>query len=72
VPVLAACDYSEVKGETVASLAILTDEPNELIAPYHDRMPVSVVNPEEWLDHATPLDGIAPLALEKYQVRQIT
>jgi putative SOS response-associated peptidase YedK len=33
-------DYSEVKGETVPSFAILTDEPNELVAPYHDRMPI--------------------------------
>jgi putative SOS response-associated peptidase YedK len=30
-------DYSYVKGDTVASFAILTDEPNELVAPYHDR-----------------------------------
>src|SRR5262249_47651449 len=33
-------DYSDVKGEAVPSFAILTDEPNELVAPYHDRMPV--------------------------------
>ena len=33
-------DYSDVKGEEVPSFAILTDEPNELVAPYHDRMPV--------------------------------
>src|SRR5262249_50189335 len=30
-------DYSDVKGEAVPSFAILTDEPNELVAPYHDR-----------------------------------
>jgi putative SOS response-associated peptidase YedK len=35
-------DYSDVKGEAVPSFAILTDEPNELVAPYHDRMPVAV------------------------------
>jgi hypothetical protein len=33
-------DYSDVKSEAVPSFAILTDEPNELVAPYHDRMPV--------------------------------
>lgn len=64
-------DWSEVKGDRVPSFAILTDEPNELIAPYHDRMPVSVENPEAWLDPATPLDGIQPLALEKYRVRPV-
>ena len=30
-------DYSDVKGEVVPSFAILTDEPNALVAPYHDR-----------------------------------
>ena len=31
-------DYSDVKGEAIPSFAILTDEPNELVAPYHDCM----------------------------------
>lgn len=33
-------DYSDVKSDVMPSFAILTDEPNELVAPYHDRMPV--------------------------------
>src|SRR3954470_5672405 len=37
-------DYSDVKGDKVASFAILTDEPNELVASYHDRMPVALDN----------------------------
>ena len=42
-------------GERVRSCAIITTEPNELMAPIHDRMPV--ILPEEaeeaWLDPAT-------------------
>jgi putative SOS response-associated peptidase YedK len=64
-------DWSDLKGETMPSFAILTEEPNELIAPYHDRMPVAVENPENWLDPATPLDSIAPLPLNQYQVRAV-
>ena len=50
-------DYSDVKGEAVPSFAILTDEPNELVAPYHDRMPVVLGDLERWLKprhHAPP------------------
>jgi putative SOS response-associated peptidase YedK len=38
-----------MKGDTVPSFAILTDEPNELVAPFHDRMPVVLDDPEAWL-----------------------
>jgi putative SOS response-associated peptidase YedK len=64
-------DWSEVKGERVPSFAILTDEPNELIAPYHDRMPVAVSDPEHWLDPATPLDDLGPLSTDAYIVRPV-
>jgi putative SOS response-associated peptidase YedK len=64
-------DYSEVKGDVVASFAILTDEPNELVAPYHDRMPVVLDNAEAWLDAATPLDGIKPLGPDRFIVRPV-
>jgi putative SOS response-associated peptidase YedK len=30
--------YSEMKGDVVPSFAILTDEPNALVAPYHDQV----------------------------------
>jgi putative SOS response-associated peptidase YedK len=43
-------DYSDVKGDTVPSFAILTDEPNKLVAPYHDRMPVVLDDPDKWLE----------------------
>ena len=34
-------------------------------------MPVSVENPDEWIDPATPLDAIKPLDLNEYRVRAI-
>jgi putative SOS response-associated peptidase YedK len=65
-------DMSEVKGDKVPSFAILTDEPNELVAPYHDRMPVVLDNPKRWLapsDH--PLDEMQPLPPERFAVRRV-
>ena len=53
------------------SFAILTDEPNELVAPYHDRMPVVIDDPERWLDPNTTLDDIAPLGPEAFVVRPV-
>jgi putative SOS response-associated peptidase YedK len=40
---------SLVLGDRVPSFAILTDEPNEPMAPYHDRMPVVVNDPAKAL-----------------------
>jgi putative SOS response-associated peptidase YedK len=51
----------DVKGETIPSFAILTDEPTELVAPYHDRMPVVLGEVEPWLDLDTTLDDLRPL-----------
>jgi putative SOS response-associated peptidase YedK len=59
-------DYSDVKGEAVPSLAILTDEPNELVAPYHDRMPVVLGDLERWLNLDTTLDDA-----ERFAVRAV-
>jgi putative SOS response-associated peptidase YedK len=64
-------DYSEVKGDTVPSFAILTDEPNELVAPYHDRMPVVLDDAGQWLDLDLPLDAVAPLGPERFAVRAV-
>ncbi len=64
-------DWSDVKGDRVPSFAILTDEPNELVAPYHDRMPVAVKDPEKWLDPNTLLDDAEPLDLDQYKVRPL-
>jgi putative SOS response-associated peptidase YedK len=64
-------DYSEVKSETVPSFAILTEEPNELVAPYHDRMPVVLADVEPWLDVETPLDDLNPLGPDHFVVRPV-
>lgn len=37
-------EESEHKGDRRAAFAILTDEPNALIAPYHDRMPYALAD----------------------------
>jgi putative SOS response-associated peptidase YedK len=64
-------DYSDVKGEVMPSFAILTDEPNELVAPYHDRMPVVLGNAEQWLDLDTALDDLIALGPEQFTVRAV-
>src|SRR5215813_11132939 len=64
-------DYSDVKGEAVPSFAILTDEPNELVAPYHDRMPVVLGDVERWLNLDTTLDDVDPLGPERFVVRAV-
>ncbi|KRR06462.1 hypothetical protein CQ12_16680 [Bradyrhizobium jicamae] len=45
--------------------------PNELVAPYHDRMPVVVDDPENWLDPDTSLDDADPLPPEAFVVRVV-
>ena len=64
-------DYSDVKGDVVPSFAILTDEPNALVAPYHDRMPVVLDNAEQWLDVDTKLDAVTSLGPEHFTVRPV-
>jgi putative SOS response-associated peptidase YedK len=65
-------DYSEVKGDAVPSFAILTDEPNELVAPYHDRMPVVLSDVERWLDVEAPLQELHPLGPDRFTVRAVS
>jgi putative SOS response-associated peptidase YedK len=64
-------DYSEIKGEEVPSLAIVTDEPNELVAPYHDRMPFVIDNPQMWLDLDKKLDEVEPLRPAQFGARPV-
>lgn len=52
-------------GAGLVSCTILTTEPNYLLEPVHDRMPV-IIPPERyrpWLDAATPLPAVADLTL---------
>src|SRR5262249_11156071 len=48
-----------------------TDEPNELVAPYHDRMPVVLGDVEGWLNLDTTLDDVNPLGPERFAVRAV-
>jgi putative SOS response-associated peptidase YedK len=43
---------AEYKGDRRIAFAILTDEPNDLVASYHDRMPLALAGDRvaEWLD----------------------
>jgi len=64
---------AEYKGDKRTAFAILTDEPNALIAPYHDRMPVALADDQldGWLDlgRQNPLDADLLLALDAFTVR---
>ena len=54
-------------------LAILTDEPNGLVAPYHDRMPLALADDkvDAWLDLSikSPLAKDLLLDLKEFTVR---
>jgi putative SOS response-associated peptidase YedK len=65
-------------GEMLHSCAIVTSEPNDLIRPIHDRMPV-VLDPEAeaaWLDPELPEEGLLellrPLASELLVVQEVS
>ena len=60
-----------MKGDTVPSFAILTDEPNELVAPYHDRMPVVLDDPDKWLDPDASLVDAHQLGPDEFTVRPV-
>ena len=65
------------EGETVHSCAIVTCEPNELIKPIHDRMPVILEPGSEaaWIDpEADPgslLELLRPLASDQLTTREV-
>lgn len=64
-------DYSEIKGEQTPSFAIVTDEPTELVAPYHDRMPLVLDDPQMWFDLDKKLDEVEPLGPARFGVRRV-
>jgi putative SOS response-associated peptidase YedK len=64
-------DYSDVKGEAIPSFAILTDEPNALVAPYHDRMPMVLAEVDAWLGLDSSLDDLRSLAPDRFVVRAV-
>jgi putative SOS response-associated peptidase YedK len=66
-------EISEYKGDSRVAFAIMTDEPNELVASYHDRMPLALVDDkvETWLDlsNESPLDENLLLNPDEFTVR---
>ncbi|MGC1358095.1 MAG: SOS response-associated peptidase [Xanthobacteraceae bacterium] len=66
-------EEAEYKGDRRIAFAILTEEPNELVAPYHDRMPLALADDKValWLDlnQATALEHDLLLDLAEFAVR---
>jgi putative SOS response-associated peptidase YedK len=64
---------AEYKGDRRIAFAILTDEPNELVASYHDRMPLALADDKvaSWLDlsEESPLSDNFLLDLNEFTVR---
>ena len=64
---------AEYKGDKRPAFAILTEEPNELVASYHDRMPLALADDKVvlWLDLSrdSPLDENLLLDLNEFTVR---
>src|SRR3954470_23121169 len=64
---------AEYKGDSRIAFAILTDEPNELVASYHDRMPLALADDKvvAWLNlsNESPLDENLLLDLSEFAVR---
>lgn len=75
MPLIGIWEYAELGGEKIFSFSILTGEPNDLIAPFHDRMPLATNDPLHWLDLSQ--DSLANLKIftpedyEVYPVNQI-
>ncbi len=66
-------EEAEYKGDRRIAFAILTEEPNELVAPYHDRMPLALNDDKValWLDlsQSAPLAQDLLLDLQAFTVR---
>ena len=65
-------------GEWLITCAILTTEPNELLEPIHDRMPV-IITPDQyraWLDGSTSMDDVrrlvAPYAADEMRTWEVS
>jgi putative SOS response-associated peptidase YedK len=48
-------EIAEYKGDSRIAFAILTDEPNELVASYHDRMPLALADDKSWHGLTSPM-----------------
>lgn len=62
----------EKDAEKTYSFSIVTCEPNELVIPYHDRMPLIIDDFDTWLNpQGDPLDELCPLPPESFSVRPV-
>lgn len=55
--------WQNVQGETIPTFTVLTQPPNDLMRPIHDRMP-AILSPEQellWLDNELPMKEIMNL-----------
>ncbi len=66
-------EEAEYKGDKRIAFAILTEEPNELVTSYHDRMPLVLADDKvaPWLDLSqdSPLERDLLLDLKEFTVR---
>lgn len=55
--------WKPAEGNPLETCTIITTEPNEILAPIHNRMPVILapVSYDQWLDPATPADPLKAL-----------
>ncbi|MEP6941645.1 MAG: SOS response-associated peptidase [Betaproteobacteria bacterium] len=58
-------EYWRQGDERIASYTILTTQPNAIMEPIHDRMPVVIADDEvdAWLDADTPIDSVRALCM---------
>ncbi len=62
----------EKNAEKTYSFSIVTCEPNELVIPYHDRMPLIIDDFDTWLNpEGDPLGKLRPLPPESFSVRPV-
>ncbi len=62
-------EHATIDGESITSFSILTGEPNQLVSPYHDRMPVITTAPKSWLDLSKDvLDKLPRVPTELFRV----
>jgi len=58
--------WTSPNGEEIQSTAIITTQPNELISPYHHRMPV-IIDPQNFA-HWLSTEAVDPKSLEQFYV----
>lgn len=65
-------DMATLPDGTVPAFSLITDEPNELVRPYHDRMPVILADSDQWLSASGGLADLEPLPAAAFDVRPVS